>query len=160
MMMMQKPTTQAAIIFGLAMVLCATSCKTKEQTAKTDINFELLQQDIAFSELSVKVGIKNAYLEYADSNAVFLKPNSLPLEDADAIDYIISLDDKDFNFRWEPKKATVAGSAELGYTYGLYEITNKTDSSMVTGNYVTIWKKQTDGKWKFALQTSNEGLTP
>jgi ketosteroid isomerase-like protein len=144
---------------ALFFVVASTSCKQKEQKLTvTDFNYELLQQDIAFSTLSLKVGIKNAYLEFADSNAVFLKPNSLPIEDADAIDYIISLDDKDFDFRWEPQRAKVASSGDLGYTYGIYEIKSKVDTNALTGNYVTVWRKQVDGKWKFTLQSSNEGL--
>ncbi len=46
---------------------------------------------------------------------------------------------------------------DLGYTYGYYTMTFKEDGSTQHGNYVSIWKKQAGGDWKFVLDTGNEG---
>jgi ketosteroid isomerase-like protein len=35
---------------------------------------------------------------------------------------------------------------------------SKADSSKSQGKYVTIWKKQADGSWKFVLDGGNEGI--
>jgi ketosteroid isomerase-like protein len=30
--------------------------------------------------------------------------------------------------------------------------------TVLRGTYVSVWKKQKDGKWKFMLDTGNEGI--
>jgi ketosteroid isomerase-like protein len=34
----------------------------------------------------------------------------------------------------------------------------KDSASTSKGTYVTIWRKQKDGKWKFVLDTGNQGV--
>jgi ketosteroid isomerase-like protein len=119
---------------------------------------ELMNADNAFSNLSAEKGMKNAFLEYIDSNGVLLRPNVIPIAGADAVDYIIALKDEGYTMTWKPNDATVAASGELGYTYGSYILQPATKDTVFYGSYVSIWKKQNDGKWKFVLQSANEGL--
>ncbi len=65
-------------------------------------------------------------------------------------------DDSNKEFTWEPLYADVAKSGELGYTYGTYQIITVENSEK--GTYVSIWKKDSNGKWKFVLDSGNEGL--
>ena len=118
----------------------------------------MLEADRAFSRLCEEKGMKQAFLEYIDSNGVLLRPNHLPLLGADAIDFLIQQNDSAFTLKWEPRTGTVAHSGELGYTYGIYELKPGTKDTIIYGNYVSIWKKQSDGKWKFVLDTGNEGI--
>jgi ketosteroid isomerase-like protein len=118
----------------------------------------LMNADNAFSNLSAEKGMKNAFLEYIDSNGVLLRPNVIPIAGADAVDYIIGLKDEGYTMSWKPTGATVAASGELGYTYGSYILQPAAKDTVFYGTYVSIWKKQDDGKWKFILQSANEGL--
>lgn len=62
-----------------------------------------------------------------------------------------------FTLSWEPIKAEVASSADLGYTSGTFQVSiNDAKGNAVTksGNYVCIWKKQKDGLWKCIVETS------
>jgi ketosteroid isomerase-like protein len=55
----------------------------------------------------------------------------------------------------------VALSGELGYTYGIYEVRSRGGIKTIgEGTYVTIWKKDRQGNWKFVLDAGNEGLGP
>lgn len=54
---------------------------------------------------------------------------------------------------WEPFKAEVSKSGDMGYTLGNWKLVTK-DTTMY-GNYYTIWKKQADGKWKFVVDGGN-----
>ncbi|MBS1496354.1 MAG: hypothetical protein JSU03_04690 [Bacteroidetes bacterium] len=137
------------------------SCTSKKSPAIIDRSSEkmnLLATDKAFSDLSEKSGMKNAFLEYIDSNGVLLKPNQMPIIGANAIDYLIQANDTDFILKWQPQHAVVSKSADLGYTYGVYALQSKTKDSVLYGTYVSIWKKQEDGKWKFVLDSGNEGV--
>jgi ketosteroid isomerase-like protein len=67
------------------------------------------------------------------------------------------MNDSSVQMTWEPQGGDIAASGELGYTYGIYELRDGGDN-VQRGTYVTIWKKQEDGKWKFVLDSGNQGL--
>jgi ketosteroid isomerase-like protein len=57
--------------------------------------------------------------------------------------------------RWKPLRAEVAASGDLGYTWGVAESgPSKEGPFKPYGIYVTIWKRQTDGKWKFVYDAA------
>ncbi len=138
-----------------------TGCKEKK-TGSVDASINekvlLMQTDKAFSALSVDKGMKTAFVEYIDSNGILLKPGKMPIIGAHAIDYLIQQDDTSFELNWQPYNAMVAASADLGFTYGVYALHPANIDTVLYGTYVTIWKKQANGTWKFVLDSGNEGI--
>jgi len=52
----------------------------------------------------------------------------------------------------------VAFSGDLGYTFGRYQrtvIDSLNNESSRYGTYVSVWKKQEDGSWKFVIDAGN-----
>jgi ketosteroid isomerase-like protein len=52
----------------------------------------------------------------------------------------------------------VASSGDLAYSYGVYEFRSKGKDGKPTvenGKYTTVWKKQSDGRWKVVLDMGN-----
>jgi ketosteroid isomerase-like protein len=143
------------LLAGCAVLSCNIFTEKKE-VAGPDEKYQMMEADKAFSKMSVEKGMKAAFLEYIDSNGVLLKPNEFPIIGADAVDYLIQQNDSAYTLQWEPKGGAVAKSGELGYTYGLYAL--KATDSTVYGTYISIWKKQSDGSWKFVLDSGNEGV--
>ena len=147
------------LIFCCLLSFALFSCKNKKPaTDLVDDKMKMMDADRAFSRLSEAKGMKNAFLDYIDSNGALLRPNHLPLVGADAIDYLIQQNDSSFILKWEPKSGFVAASGDLGYTYGLYVLKPTKKDTLLYGNYVSIWKKQADGNWKFVLDSGNEGI--
>ena len=105
-----------------------------------------------------KKGIKAALLHYIDSKGILLRPNAIPLVGGNAVDYISQGSDTSYTMTWEPSGGNVAKSGELGYTYGVYSIKPRDKDTVLYGTYVSVWKRQEDGKWKFLLETGNEGI--
>ena len=52
-----------------------------------------------------------------------------------------------FSIEWEPARAGLSASGDLGFTAGRYRMT--TADKPITGEYVEIWKKSS-GDWKVA----------
>lgn len=119
---------------------------------------EMLQADKAFSDMSRQVGMKKAFLQYIDDEGVLLRPGHKPIMGADAIDFLSLVNDSAYTLSWKPSGGKIANSGELGYTYGIYEL--KTKDTTLNGTYVSIWKKESDGSWKYVLNSGNEGITP
>lgn len=157
-----------ALFILMALLPVLLSCKSKTDTQKSNtVNTEtniavesvnLLQVDKAFSEMSKDQGMKNAFIEYLDSNGVLLRPGKMPMEGGDAVDWLIQQTDEDYTLTWTPSHAEVSTLGDIGYTYGIYSIKQKDSDSSHLGTYLRIWKKQQDGKWKLLQDTNNEGI--
>ena len=52
---------------------------------------------------------------------------------------------------WSPDFIGVSDSGDLAYTYGRYTYTRifKADTTSANGYFHTVWKRQTDGSWKY-----------
>lgn len=144
-------------LLGLLLIF---SCTSKKETPidLTSEKMDLMEADRNFSDFSAEKGMKAAFMEYIDSNGVLLRPGQLPIVGAHAIDYLLELNDTTYTLKWQPHYAFVSKSADLGYTYGIYALNPKNKDTTVYGTYVSIWRKQANGKWKFVLDTGNEGI--
>lgn len=116
----------------------------------------LMAVDREFSKFSQANGMNAAFMEYISEDGVMLKSNSMPIVSKNAVANLFRSDDSGFTLTWEPLFADIAKSGELGYTYGVYEL--NIDDNIQKGTYVSIWKKDKDGSWKFVLDSGNSGL--
>lgn len=148
--------------FALALVPLISFCNIFGQNDLQKEKELLMKTDLEFSRLSEEKGSNEAFLTYASDSAVLLRQNSFPVEGKSAITSLLTRrPDTTFVLVWKPMFADVASSGEMGYTYGTFEV--KTPGGIKTigeGTYVTIWKKDSKGDWKFVLDTGNEGLKP
>jgi ketosteroid isomerase-like protein len=148
-------------IFPFVILMFLFSCTSKKKVATENIYTEkiaLMDADRAFSTLSEEKGMRNAFMEFMDSNAVLLRPDHLPIIGARAIEYLLEQNDSAYTLKWQPHNAMVARSADLGYTFGIWALQPKGQDTVLYGTYVSIWKKQQDGKWKYVLDAGNDGL--
>lgn len=117
----------------------------------------LVDKDREFSDFSQKYGMKKAFIEYADSAAVLLKPDMMPIKGSLSIrNYYKYFNDENMKLSWVPLDGVMAKSRDLGYTYGIWELS--TSDSTMQGTYITVWKKDENGQWKYVLDSGNEGL--
>lgn len=141
-------------------VLVTIGCNTQKEKYPDPVEekISLLKSDKAFSDMSIEKGMKAAFLEFIDSNAVLLRSNFMPIIGAGAIDYLIQQNDTSYTINWQPQNAVVSKSADLGYTFGVYAVHPKYVDTVLYGTYVNIWKKDAAGVWKLALDSGNEGI--
>lgn len=130
------------------------SCSYQKPVANAK---ELIDADIAFSDYSVKHGIQKAFIEFAHDSVVLLKDNHLPIVGKNSlIDSYKGRSDSGLALTWKPEAATIGKSGDLGFTYGIWTLVAKGDTSR--GTYLTVWKKNSTGQWKYAADTGNDGL--
>jgi ketosteroid isomerase-like protein len=132
------------------------SCTEKKPSPNPQV---LLDADIAFSDYSVKYGMQKSFIEFADDSVVILKDQNMPLVGKQSlIASYVGKSDSGFVLSWKPAKAIIAESGELGYTYGFWKFVAKGDTAQ--GTYMTVWKKDPKGNWKYIADTGNDGLAP
>lgn len=115
----------------------------------------MMQADRDFSRLSIEQGMYEAFDTYMTDSATIYRNHQHPFTGREAIRSILPKDDLG-TLKWEPLYADIAQSGDLGYTLGKYEyiFTDSTGAEQISkGYYVTIWKKQADGSWKYVFDT-------
>lgn len=149
------------ILLAVTAVLMLSAClsrRNKETKADAFAKMEMMEADRKFSKMSEEKGMKAAFIEYLDSNGVLLRPGHLPISGADAVDFLIQQNDAEYTMTWEPRNGFIAKSGELGYTYGIYALRPSVKDTVIYGTYVSIWKKEKGGTWKYVLDSGNEGI--
>jgi ketosteroid isomerase-like protein len=113
---------------------------------------ELLSADSAFSAMSVARGAKAAFIAFAADEGVTLGPGGTPMNHGrDAIGAAFAGFPADAVLEWAPVGADIAASGDLGCTVGEAAVTTLRSYS----KYLTIWKRQPDGAWKFVADGGN-----
>jgi len=116
----------------------------------------ILQTDKDFSQMSVEKGMKTAFQYYAADEMIMMREGNDPLFGKnELIKQFEKIPDGKVRLSWVPVKADVSG--ELGYTFGKWERRISGSDSVEFGTYVTVWKKQEDGTWKYVLDAGNNG---
>jgi ketosteroid isomerase-like protein len=106
-----------------------------------------------FQNMTVEKGIIEAFVFYADSNAVMKREKDTLIFGKEAIrKYYSSPSYANASVTWSPDFTNASEDGNLGYTYGKFtwlikDSTGKTTESK--GVFHTVWKRQSDGSWKF-----------
>ena len=154
---MKSPTWLTFVL--LVLTLLQTACDQAGRQKR--LASELMEIDREFARLSVEKGANVSFLAFIDDSCVLLRPNRTPVIGRQKIEEMFNSPDTSFTLTWEPLFADISKSGDLGYTYGIYKIEmDSPEGTLVTkeGTYVTIWKKDESGNWKFVLDTGNQGL--
>jgi ketosteroid isomerase-like protein len=151
-------------IFLLITLVFLFSAVAFAQKQVTDASV-LIKADEEFSDFSFKNGFANAFMSYADDSVIKLMSNNYPLiGKSELVKCFTQIAASNHSvLTWTPSKAMIAQSGDLGFTFGHYELRIKLESDKDTvyyGNYVSIWKKQKDGTWKYVLDGGNPTPAP
>jgi ketosteroid isomerase-like protein len=148
-------------ILGISLassILIAVGCQTKTDVEKE--NARLLEIDIEFSKKSVEVGAAEAFNMYLADSAIELPAGGEPVMGRELISSVMQ---GNYVLQWEPKKAEVSASGDLGYTWGTYTVTAEDEKGQKKtryGKYLDVWKKQSDGSWKVLIDIGNQSPQP
>jgi ketosteroid isomerase-like protein len=122
----------------------------------------LLEADREFIRVADTRGTAKAFQAHLADEARLHRHGIFPLTNRDTIRSFLA--PKRFMLSGEPLKAEVAGSNDLGYTYGRYELREGDARQHATaepekGYYVRVWKRDGasggTGRWKIVLDTTH-----
>ena len=126
--------------------------RTKIQDVPVTVSREaLLNRDHQFSDESSKQGAVAAFTKFAGEEVRLFRNEHFPFVGKAAI--AEALQGTTGTLTWQPAFADASRSADLGYTYGTFEV--KTDGVLsAKGNYMRLWKKQ-GGEWRVVLDVAD-----
>lgn len=131
---------------------------TSKSLSKTNVDTEratLLERDREFARVAVERGAVKAYDAFANDDLRFFREEAFVLTGKAAVRAALSA--KAGTLSTQPTHADVSSSGDLGYTYGTYEFkaTGAAQGKAENGNYVRVWKKGADRKWKVVVDVMN-----
>lgn len=112
----------------------------------------MVETERAFARMAAEKGTREAFASFIADDGILFRPgpvvgkkwlaeNPLPASTAHPL------------LAWQPIFAFVSSAGDLGYTTGPWQYKKdiKDDKAAAFGNFMTVWRKQADGSWKFAL---------
>jgi len=139
-------------------LLTLISCSSPQNNNENGINNETAKQQIEkaekdFAQMASEKGIAEAFYFFADSNATIKRQNDTLIHGKDAIRNFYSTPFyQKATVKWSPDFIQASRDGDLGYTYGKYVWESKDSTGKAitfNGIFHTVWKKQTDGSWKY-----------
>jgi len=151
--------------FLISLSIFIFSCNSNQQTSNSltetsdSLRLQLINVDKSWSEHSLQKGYHKSRIDFADDAAIDLLEGEMPLHGINEIkEYAASHPDSAFTLTWEPLRCEVAASGELGYTFGGWTMKTKSKGgkdTLLFGDYMTVWKRQPDGSWKYIVDGGN-----
>lgn len=144
------------IIFLLLSILL--SCSSPKSSNENKPNNENAKQEIEkaekdFAQMAADKGIAEAFYFFADSNATIKRQNDTLIHGKDAIKNFYSTPFyQNAKVKWSPDFIDASIDGDMGYTYGKYHWESKDSTGKtitLNGIFHTVWKRQTDGSWKY-----------
>ncbi len=116
-----------------------------------------MQVDREFSQMSVEEGTIKAFEFYMADDGMVLPQQGHPRDKEYYSELLQRMqNNRDSVLNWEPIRSDVSDTGDLGYTHGRYTMSfADTAQAPKYGYYVTIWKRQANGAWKFVFDAGN-----
>jgi ketosteroid isomerase-like protein len=141
------------ILLPLLLIICSLFGITGAQDQKQASDLKsMVDTERAFARMSEEKGTREAFAAFIADDGILFRPgpvlgkkwmqeNPVPASKTRPL------------LAWQPIFAFVSSAGDLGYTTGPWQYKKdiKDAQPSAFGNFMTVWKKQTDGSWKFAL---------
>ena len=138
----------------LAAALAVTPIVVSAHPDKEKLKHEIAGMEDAFCAMAKANGLRAAFLHFAAPDVAFIDTDTRQYRGAAAILQRIGPDQPGRSLTWSAYFTDVSDDGTLGYNYGRYEFRKPAADGKVnvnTGWFLTIWKRQPDGSWKYVM---------
>ena len=113
---------------------------------------EMVKTEQAFSKMAEEKDIRDAFMAYIADDGLLFRPGAVNGKKWMLEHPVPPVDTKPL-LAWQPAFAGMAASGDMGFTTGPWEFKDDVKDAKPNGygHFVTVWKKQPDGSWKFVV---------
>ena len=113
---------------------------------------EMVKTEQAFSKMAEEKNTRDAFLEFIADDGLLFRPGAVNGKHW-MNEHPVPPSDKNPLLAWQPAFAGISASGDMGFTTGPWEAkADRSDEQPSRyGHFVTVWKKQADGTWKFVV---------
>lgn len=115
--------------------------------AQSDLQ-KLVDTEHAFARFAAEKGTKNAFLEYLNVDGLLFMPDKV-----NGKTFWSAREESKSLISWAPNYADISANGILGYSTGNWEYraNGKDDAPSGFGEFITIWLRQPDSRYKFVI---------
>jgi ketosteroid isomerase-like protein len=143
------------ILLVLATVVTAASAFAAAPN-KEKLKAEVAKMEDAFCAMAQEKGIRAAFDHFAAPDVAFIDTDPRKFRGPDAVRERMGEDKPGVKLTWSALFTDVSDDGTLGYNYGRFESRRPgPDGQEIVrgGFFLTIWKRQPDGSWKYVMDT-------
>jgi ketosteroid isomerase-like protein len=122
---------------------------------KEKLKQELAAMEDAFCAMAAQKGLLAAFQHFAAPDVAFLDTDPRKFRGPDAVrERMAAADQPGVKLTWSASFTDVSDDGTLGYNYGRYESRRPGPGGaevVRTGWFLTIWKRQPDGTWRYVM---------
>ena len=113
---------------------------------------DMVKTEQAFSKMAEEQNTRDAFMTFIADDGLLFRPGAVNGKKW-MNEHPVPLSDKRPLLAWQPSFAGMAASGDLGFTTGPWEAKADINDEKPSGygHFVTVWKKQADGSWKFVV---------
>jgi len=130
---------------------------------KARLKAELVKVESDFSAMAQAKGILAAFEHFAAPDAAFIDTDPRKYRGLEAVRQRMGPDQPGVKLSWSALFTDVSDDGTLGYNYGRYESRRPgPDGQEIArgGFFLSIWKRQPDGSWKYVMDTGAPDRPP
>ncbi len=129
-------------------VLAATAQKP---TTESPLH-SMVATERAFSQAAADKGTRDSFLMFIAEDGILFRPSAV-LGKKWLLEHPVPLVENRPLLSWQPTFAYMAAAGDMGYTFGPWEYKQHINDQKPSafGHFITMWKKQADGAWRFAI---------
>lgn len=112
----------------------------------------MVETERAFSQMSFDKGTRDAFLAFIADDGILFRPTAVKGKEWMLANPLPATTKRSL-LSWQPVFADIAQSADMGYTTGPWQFKADINDQQPTafGEFITVWRKQRDGSWKYAI---------
>jgi ketosteroid isomerase-like protein len=139
------------------LAITVPNLSAQKLSLRTQTRRALVQMEHDFARAAAEKGTRDAFLEFLADDGVLFQPGPV-----NGKKWWTERAPRKGLLSWTPIFADVAPSGDLGYTTGPWEFrpNGPDDKPVAFGQYFTIWKIQSDIRWKAVLDRGVTSETP
>ena len=130
---------------------------------KEKLKAEVAAVEDAFSAMAKERGINAAFSHFAAPDVAFIDTDPRKFRGPAAVQECMGPDEPGVSLSWSAHFTDISDDGTLGYNYGRYESrrSGKDGTEIIRGGwFLSIWKRQPDGAWKYVMDTGVPDLLP
>lgn len=133
------------LILFVTILLMASVLPVSSQIAE-----QIYATERAFEKAAAEKGMNAAFIEYMAADGVMFLPNAV-----NARQHFSAAPRSTAHLTWNPEIIGVSSNGVLAYSIGnsIYRPKGKDDTVAINGHYISVWRRDADGKYRAVLDT-------
>ena len=147
----------------LALILLFVALPSAPAADREKLKTELARREDAFCAMAKEQGLLAAFTHFAAPDVAFVDTDPRKWRGPAAVRERLGTDQPGVTLTWSALFTDVSDDGTLGYNWGRYESRRpgpKGKEVVRGGFFLTIWKRQPDGTWRYVMDAGAPDRPP